>query len=352
METRTLLVDSDNLLKRSFNGAKDAYTTSFGHIGGLYTFLTIIRQKIKKHMINKVVLVWDGERGGIYRHRIDKAYKANRKHKEWYTNIELTDAQIRKEREKEQSILKQRIRIQQYVEELFLRQIEVEEIEADDIIAAYCLKYGKKEEIFIYSNDRDYAQLLYLNVTILFPNIDAPITKTNYLMHFNHHYLNALAIKVIEGDTADNIPGVGGIKEQTLLKHIPELKFKYVSVRDICSKADKINQERVTNKKKPLKALENLINSVKRLKINYRLINLKEPMLNENAENELFNLEQPLSPENREAKNLNAMMKEDGFLTVYGSNFVNYVEPFYSVIISEKDRLKKFLKNKRKNLSD
>ena len=33
-------------------------------------------------MINKVILVWDGEGGGIQRYHIDNKYKANRKNKE------------------------------------------------------------------------------------------------------------------------------------------------------------------------------------------------------------------------------------------------------------------------------
>ena len=57
MKTRTLLVDSSYLLKRSFHGAKDTYTNKFGHIGGLYQFMTTLRKLIKEHLINKVVLV-------------------------------------------------------------------------------------------------------------------------------------------------------------------------------------------------------------------------------------------------------------------------------------------------------
>lgn len=352
MKTRTLLIDGSYLLKRSFHGAKEIYTTEFGSIGGLYQFMTTTRKLIKKHMINKIIVFWDGERGGIYRYRIDPAYKANRPNKEWFKPIQMTAAEIRREKEKDESILKQRIRIQQYAEELFLRQIEVEEIEADDLIAEYCFKNHKKEELFLFSNDRDYAQLLDLNLTIIFPNIDEPITKTNYIMKFNHHYSNALIMKIIEGDTSDNIPGIPGIGEKTLLKYFPELKYKKMTVREICAKADIINQERTANKKKPLKALENLLNNVKRLKINFKLINLREPILNETARNELFNLEQPLSPKGRSSKNLLKFMEEDGFLSIYGGTFINYIEPFYSVIISEKDRLNFFLKNQRKTLSD
>ena len=90
MKTRTLVVDSSFLLKRSIFGAKDTYTSKFGQIGGLYQFFTKLRKLIKDHKINKIVLAWDGENGGYYRHIIDPAYKANREHKEWYNKIELS----------------------------------------------------------------------------------------------------------------------------------------------------------------------------------------------------------------------------------------------------------------------
>lgn len=347
MRTRTLLVDSSYLLKRSFNGAKDISTNKFGHIGGLYSFLTIVRKLIKEHRINKVILLWDGQNGGIERYRIDSAYKANRKNKSWHVKIELTDAEIRREKEKEESILKQRQRIKAYAEELFLRQIEVDDIEADDLIASYCMQYNNKEEIFIFTNDRDFSQLLDLNITILFGNIETPINKTNYFFHFNHHFSNALIIKVITGDVADNIPGIKGIKEDMLLQHFPDLKFKTFTVKEICKGADEINKERVTNKQKPLKIFENLLNNIDRLKTNYRLVNLREPFLNDQAREELAQLEMPLEPTDRGSANLTKMMMEDEFLTVYGSTFVNYVEPFYTVIMNEKQVLTEYLKNNR-----
>jgi len=352
MKIRTLLIDSSYLLKRSFHGAKNVETAKYGHIGGLYSFITTVRKQIKEHKINKVVLVWDGEGGGIMRHRIDREYKANRKTKEWHKRIEMSAAEIRREKEKEESILKQRKRIQAYAEELFLRQIEVDDVEADDLIAAYCLKYNNKEEIFLYSNDRDFAQLLDLNITIIFPNIEQPVTRSNYIMHFNHHYSNALILKIITGDTSDNISGIEGIGEKTLLEHFPELKYKHVSVREICIKADEINRERILNKKKPLIALKNLISpeGVERLKTNYKLVNLRQPMLNEQAEDDLLQLEIPLSPEDRGSKNLYRMMIEDDFLSVYGSTFVQYVEPFYTIIMNEKQLLTEYLKNNQSNL--
>jgi DNA polymerase-1 len=347
MKIRTLLVDGSYLLQRSFHGAKDVYNSKGIHIGGLYQFLTTLRKLIKEHMITKVVIMWDGEFGGKARYNIDNQYKANRISKSWHNKIELTDREIKIEKEKKDSILFQRTRIKAYLEEIFIRQVEILETEADDLIAAYCLKYNNLEELFIYSSDRDFAQLLDLNITILFPNIDQPVNKANYMMYFNHHYSNALMLKIICGDISDNIDGIEGMGEDTLLKYFPEIKFKHLTVREICKRADEINHERVLNKKKPLKALDNLLHNINRLKTNFQLVNLREPMINDEVRTELDNIDSPLSLEDRGSKNLIKMMKEDEFLTVYGSTFVQYVEPFYTVIMCERDLYQKSTNKKK-----
>ena len=109
-----------------------------------------------------------------------------------------------------------------------------------------------------------------------------------------------------------------------------------------------INEERVQNKKKPLQALENIVNNVPRLKTNFQLVNLRQPMLNEQAIEELQQLEVPLGDDDRGSKNLYKLMLEDEFLTVYGSTFPQYVEPFYTVIMHEKQLLEEY-KKKYKN---
>jgi 5'-3' exonuclease len=348
MKTRTLLVDSSYLLKRSVNGAKNVNTNKFGHIGGLYSFLTKLRMLIKQHSINKVILVWDGDQNGYYRYLIDPAYKGNRKNKNWHGKIKLTEREIQLEEQKEQSILKQRKRIQAYAEELFLRQIEVDKIEADDLIASYCELNNKKEDIFLYSNDRDFIQLLKYDITILFgtlgKNKDVPITTKNFFFEFEYTWKNSLSMKIIEGDTADHIKGINGIKVDTLLKHFPDLKVKPMSVKEICDLAYELNSDRVKKKMKPLVVLERLLSEdgIERLKKNYKLMNLSKPMLNAEAIDELDQLDMPLSSHDRNSKNLLKMMTEDDYLIVWGGSFSSYVEPFFSVIMNEKKILKDF----------
>lgn len=344
MEQKTLLVDASFLLKRSYHGAKNLYN-KFGHIGGLYQFMTKLRLLIKENKINKVILFWDGENGGLYRHNIDPAYKANRKYKKW-SQIILSEYDIKKEKEKEESILKQRKRIQTYAEELYLRQIEVKNIEADDLIAYYCKEYHKKENIILYTNDRDFVQLLKFDIQIIFDNMNVLVDRNNFFLYFNYAFENSLTFKIICGDNSDNIKGIEGVKEKTLMKHFPDLKDRYVSVKEICQKAKIINEERVKSKKKPLMLLNNLLNNKERLKINHQLVNLDDPFLDDEALDELDQLNYPLSSENRGAKNLVKFMNEDEFLGIYGGSFVNYVEPFYSIIMNEKETLKKYKNSK------
>lgn len=338
MKNQTLLIDGSYLLKRSITGAKDTYTTKFGHIGGLYSFLTTIRSLIPKYNINKCVVMWDGEDGGIYRYLINKSYKSNRSSKRWGERIELSDRELEIEKEKERSILKQRTRIKQYLEELYIRQIEIFEIEGDDLIAEYVKRKHEYEDIYIFSNDQDLLQLLkYDNVKVILPSKNALVTKNNFTFLFNYSYDNILTIKILSGDNSDNIKGVSGIKLKTLLKHFPELEYKKVLVNDILKKSEKINNERELNKKKRLQSLDNIVNSKKILVENYKIMNLDNPILTDEAISELDDLDYPLSTSDRSSKILYNMMIEDGFLEVYGSSFSTYIKPFYSIIMNERN---------------
>lgn len=341
MNLNTLLVDANYLFKRSLFGAKHVYAKS-KPIGGLYSFMTTVRKLISENNINKVVLCWDGENSGKMRYFIYEGYKANRESKSWYNKISLTDKEIYKE-EKDMGELYQRIRIKQYAEELYLRQIEVDEIEADDIIAYYCKMKKPEENVLIFTNDRDYFQLMdYVNVSIYIDNKSTVVDKDIFFMHFDYHYSNSLTIKILCGDTSDNINGIEGLQETTLLKYFPQIKERYVPVREIYSDAIKIKKQREQEKKKPLKVIDNIINGKDILIRNKKLMDLKEPFMSKLALEEYETLYDPLSSENRGSRNLLPMMNEDGFLDNFNSSFVNYVTPFYSVIMKEQEYYKNY----------
>lgn len=341
----TLAVDATYLLKRSvMRIEKD------GGPGVVYGFLTTIRMLLRQLPASKCVLLWDGENSGKLRYRICREYKANRKGKSYHTHIEMSAAEIAAEEKRRNSETWCKIQIQKYAEELFLRNIESPEVEADDLAAAYCQlthpsACTSPERITLFTNDRDYCQLLSNpHVSVYLDNLKQTLTRSNYREHFDHHPDNSVILKIMLGDTSDNIRGIAGVGESTLLKHVPELADRPMKVREVVEAARRLQHERTTAGKQPLAALRSIIEGREVYMLNRQLVDLSEPLLTDSARLEVRSaVRDVLSPEGRSSRNLAALMQKDGFLAHYGSDFVSYVAPFYPVIVSEKTLYEKFV---------
>jgi len=116
--TKTLIVDGNVLMKRSYLGAKNVYHKE-KHIGGIFAFYSTLRRLVIDYKIDKLVITWDGERGGTLRLDFYPDYKGNRP--------KFFDAEYEY----------QKLRVKQYAEDLFIRQYEHPETESDDLIAYY-----------------------------------------------------------------------------------------------------------------------------------------------------------------------------------------------------------------------
>ena len=323
-KTKTLIVDGNVLMKRSYNGAKNVYHKD-KHIGGIFAFYSTLRKLIVEYKIDKVVITWDGERGGTLRLDYYPEYKENR------PRFFDQDYEI------------QKLRVKQYAEDLFIRQYEHPDVESDDLIAFYCQNKKKMEEVMIYTNDRDLCQLINEDVTIFLADKKMEVGIGNYQWFFEHHYSNAGLIKMIEGCKSDNIKGIDGVTENTLLNHFPQLKERNVTLEEIFESSKLIQEERGT----PLKVLDNILNGVSRgvhrgpfYEINQKIIDLNNPLLTDEAGESMKNLiELPLDPEGRDYKNVLKMMLEDGVMYVLpgGENgYLNFMEPFIKLLKKEK----------------
>lgn len=151
--SKTLLVDGDNLFKIGFHGAKDLFNDG-SHVGGVYHFINTLRRFLEEYNLDKVVVFWDGESNSSARKLIYPQYKANRR--------------FSMDESKYESYLQQKNRVKQYLEEVFVRQVEIDNNEADDLIAYYC-GMANDETIIIFSSDKDLTQLISPNVSIYSP---------------------------------------------------------------------------------------------------------------------------------------------------------------------------------------
>ena len=331
--TKTLLVDGNNLIKIGFHGVKD-YFHNGQHIGAIWHFLNTLRRFIEENNYNKVVVFWDSETNSSQRRLIYPKYKLNRKE----SSNEY----------KQESYEGQKQRVKQYLEEMFVRQVEVENSEADDLIAYYC-QISEDEDKTIFSSDRDLTQLISEKVSIY-----SPSTKRYYkngdtikMSDFEVPHYNVKTIKILTGDSSDNIDGIFYLGEKTLFKFFPELLEKPVDYTDILSKGEELLKENKDNK-----SLQNLLSGKTKegifgdeyYDINKKLIDLSNPLINQEGK-EMVNsyYSESLDPDGRGYKNLIRMMMEDGlfkYLPKSDDSWVYFLKPFLKLTRKEKSKFK------------
>jgi 5'-3' exonuclease len=331
--TKTLLVDGNNLMKIGFHGVKD-YFHKGKHIGAIWHCLNTLRKFLEDNNYNKVVVFWDSDTNSSQRRLIYPKYKLNRR--------DLSN-EI-----KQDSYEEQKQRVKQYLEEMFVRQLEVENSEADDLIAYYC-QISEDENKTIFSSDRDLTQLISEKVTIY-----SPSTKRYYKMgdtikmsDFEVPHYNVKTIKILTGDSSDNIDGIFYLGEKTLFKFFPELLEKEVELSDILSKGEKLLKENKDNK-----SLQNLLSGKTKegifgdeyYTINKKLIDLDEPLINQEGKELVSSYySESLDPDGRGYKNLIRMMMEDGifkYLPKTDDNWIYFLKPFLKLTRKEKTKFK------------
>jgi len=330
---KTLLVDGDNLFKIGFHGVKEMYDNG-DHLGGLYHFINILRRFLEEHNLDKVVVFWDGDSNSSIRKSIYPQYKANRRQ-------DMNEY-------KYESYLQQKSRVKEYLEEIFVRQVEMINNEADDLIAHYC-KVATDEDVIIFSADKDLTQLISERVTIYSP-ITKQYFKNGDMITINKveipHY-NVLITKVFTGDRSDNIDGIEGLGEKTLLKFFPDLQEMPCTIDKLLDIARNNEQ-----KKKP-KALENILTGKTKNGIlgeefyntNMKIVDLENPLITDEGKELVEQIQtDTIDPTDRGYKNLMRLMIEDGLFKYLPKNdeaWVNFLRPFMKLTRKEKRKTNK-----------
>ena len=327
--TKTLLVDGNNLFKIGFHGVRDLYSDG-DHLGGIYHFINILRKFLEEHDHDKVVVFWDSN--SSIRKSIYPQYKANRRQ-------DMNEY-------KYESYLNQQARVKQYLEEIFVRQVEMIDNEADDLIAYYC-KVATDEIIIIFSADKDLTQLINENVSVY-----SPISKQYFgngdniiINKVNIPHYNVLLCKIFTGDKSDNIDGIEGLGEKTLIKYFPQVQEKPCTVEELLDIARNIPQ------KKPIKTLVNLLTGKTKSSIlgeefyitNKKIVDLTNPLITDDGKTLVEQIHtDTIDPTDRGYKNLMRMMMEDGlfkYLPKDDNAWVNFLKPFMKLTRKEKRKL-------------
>ena len=364
----TLLIDGSNLLEVSSRG-DDRLSGTGKPTGGIFQFFLQLKMLLRKGNFRYVYVFWDGNQSGLLRYKLNSDYKANRD-KEFEDEEELSDymkavnakingmkqyfskkkdpaklAQIKKQKE---IFHWQREVIIDCLEELFVRQCMCDKTEADDFIGYYVTHKKSNERIVICSNDMDLTQLIAEDVIVYVQSLKDFLTVKNYTKIEGINYQNVVLKKVLCGDTSDNIKGIKGFGEKTLLNNFDEITKRKVTLNEVIEKAKNINEERAKLKKKPLKWAENIVNRVtdgvqgnEIYEINEKIIDLKKPLMTDEAVEMIENIMYtPIDPEDRTLENLYRILLENDVEDLRDeTKFSNFFNEFLYLIDKEKRNL-------------
>jgi len=261
---KILIVDGLNIFIRSFV-VVPSMDINGEPIGGLVGFIKSLKAQMREVQPDRVVIAWDGEGGSQRRRGVMADYKEGRKVR---LNREYDMESPEASRENMQSQLK---RLKQFLDLLGCIQIEVNDIEADDVIAFLCKFVYPDVEKVVMTSDRDMLQLVDERTLVYSPTKKIYWTSREMKEKMNVLPVNYIFVKSLMGDASDNVKGLGGIGEKTALKLFPFLSEHESSLEEI-----KIHVEANVDKSAKYKSI---LAQWDQLLENYHLMQLSNPII-------------------------------------------------------------------------
>jgi len=260
--THIIVFDASNAAHR-ISAATQPLTNSKGErVEVMFGLLRLLSAVLRQNPARRCYLVWDGKGSRNIRQKIDPQYKANR-------GKEFTD----EDRERIEGMHQQVGKFWElFGKNLPITWMSSERYEADDIISM--LTHAADVEQYstlVVSGDKDLLQLVTPHVSIFSPNSLKYCTHDNF-QEYTGGYPTPLAFlfgKCLQGDSSDNVAGVGGIGEKTALKILAEHNWDLQTIRDTPSeglKKSAVGQRLLSD------------SGWARLALNYKLMSLHAPL--------------------------------------------------------------------------
>ena len=293
-----ILIDGSSYIYRAFHALPPLSTTAGKPTGATRGFASMLRKLIDIYPGVPMVMVFDAK-GPNFRNDFYKDYKSNRPPMPNELRVQIDDIKT--------------------LSKLFKMNIlEIEGVEADDVIATLAKDFNEKK-ILISSPDKDLTQLVEAN-TIQHNSMTNDFFDAQGVYSKFGVFPNKIPeLLAIVGDKSDNIPGITKVGNKTAAKWIE----KYGSLDSIIDNAEDISGV----------VGENLRNELSNLKRNLFLVSLKNDLkLN-------LNFKDLQIPENKNKK------LKDFYLDLEFNAFIETTEKskkdFKYLTISNQDELDK-----------
>lgn len=229
MSKKLVLIDGHSILNRAFFGLPDLTNSQGVHTNAVYGFLNIMFKILEEEKPDYLTVAFDVH-APTFRHKMFEEYKGTRK--------PMADE------------LRQQVPlIKEMLKAMGITIVEKEGYEADDILGTLSVKAEKEGmDVAVISGDRDLLQLATEHVMIRIPKTKKTGTEIeNYLADdvvekYGVTPKEFIDVKALQGDTADNIPGVPGIGEKTA----GALIAKYHSIESVHEDAPNVKPPRAS----------------------------------------------------------------------------------------------------------
>lgn len=227
MSKKLVLIDGHSILNRAFFGLPDLTNSEGIHTNAVYGFLNIMFKILEEEKPDYLTVAFDVH-APTFRHKMFEDYKGTRK--------PMADE------------LRQQVPlIKELLTKMGVKIVEMEGYEADDILGTLSVRAEKEGmDVAVISGDRDLLQLATDHVMIRIPKTKKTGTEIeNYntndvIEKYQVTPKEFIDVKALQGDTADNIPGVPGIGEKTA----GALISKYHSIEAVHDNAEVIKPPR------------------------------------------------------------------------------------------------------------
>ena len=236
-----IIVDGSSYLYRAYYALPHLKNSKGQNTGAIFGVTNMLLKLLKTYNPQHLCMVFDAK-GKNFRHTLYKDYKRNRKP----MPVELSE-QVQP--------------IMDFIRSLGIKILQIPDVEADDVIATLAHNKQKNVEVIISSGDKDLAQLVNKNVTLINSMDDKVLDIDGVYKKFGVYPKQMFDYLVLVGDTSDDIPGVENIGPKTAIKLLNDFE----TLEGIFKNIDKLKG----------KIKENLMNSIDTIEITKKLIELK-----------------------------------------------------------------------------
>ncbi|MDO5077953.1 DNA polymerase I [Corynebacterium sp.] len=218
-----MLIDGHSMAFRAFYAlpAENFSTTGGQHTNAVYGFLSMLTTLLKEERPTHIAVAFDVGRK-TFRTEMFPEYKAQREAapEEFRGQVEL---------------------IQNVLSSLGIVTMQLENYEADDIIATLATAAGSLEfETLVVTGDRDSFQLVNDSTTVLYPMRGVSVLHRFTPAAVEEKYgltpVQYPDFAALRGDPSDNLPNIPGVGEKTATKWIKE----YGSLDNLLEHAEEI----------------------------------------------------------------------------------------------------------------